>query len=76
MPMPKQILHTPSLACPPYAAMTIRETMLEPTNPEMMAALVDTATNIPRCLRMASVLSAHSKAWLVQTAYSPPASLY
>lgn len=71
-PIPKQIRHTPSLALPPYAAMTISETMLEPTNPEMMATFVETATSRPRLLRMASVLSAHSTACVVHTEYSPP----
>lgn len=54
--------------------MTISETMLEPTNPEMMATLVEMATSIPRLLRKASVLSAHSTACVVHTEYSPPMS--
>jgi hypothetical protein len=46
--------------------------MLEPTKPEMIATLVETATSRPLRLRRASVLSAHSTACVVHTEYSPP----
>lgn len=72
MPVPKHIRQMPSVTRPPYAAMTIRETMLEPTKPEMMAALVDTATSRPLFARIASLESADSSAAAVQTVYSPP----
>lgn len=62
----------PSWGTPLYAAMTIRDTMLEATKPEMMAAFVATATSMPRLFRIASVLSAHSTACEVHTVYSPP----
>ncbi len=74
MPIPKQIRQIPSLALSPYAAMTIKDTILEQMKPLTMAAFVAIATSIPRRLRMAGVLLAVSIDWAVQTAYSPPGS--
>lgn len=70
--IPKHMGQMPPLGWHLYAAMTIGDTILEPTKPEMMAALVAKATSMPRRFCTVSALSAHYTACAVHTAYSPP----